>query len=99
MSWLEAFLAPYPAEYALAKVSGARREEYVVNYEGVVGRMKKQARYPVVFMGMNPDREQAMRGGGKYGGSNESDGVREREMTDREFNAADLRWWNCANGV
>lgn len=60
--WLETFLAPYPAEYALAKVSGASKEEYVTRYPDIVGRMKCQPMYPVVFMGMNPDKSRQKTG-------------------------------------
>jgi hypothetical protein len=72
MRWLETFLARYPAEYALAKISGAKKEEYVTRYQDIVGRMKCQPWYPVVFMGMNPDKARQESG----------------EMTDRRSKSA-----------
>ncbi|KAL6708585.1 hypothetical protein ACN47E_002566 [Coniothyrium glycines] len=56
LMWLADFLAPYPTEYALAKVSGRRRDEYLDVYEGIFSRMKKQPRFPIRFMQLNPDR-------------------------------------------
>lgn len=77
ISWLSTFLAQYPIEYALAKISGSRKDEYMSTYQEIVSRMKKQHRYPMRFMQLNPDRSvgQASSDGGR---------VNEREMTDRE---------------
>ncbi|KAF1938432.1 hypothetical protein EJ02DRAFT_354584 [Clathrospora elynae] len=75
--WLTNFLAPYHHEYALAKVAGARKDDYIAMYQGLVSRMKKQPRYPIRFMQINPDQsmQQARRGG---------EVPRPREMTDSE---------------
>jgi hypothetical protein len=75
--WLVNFLAPYHNDYALAKISGTRRDDYLVMYRSIVSRMKKQSKYPVRFMQMNPDQstQQAWRGRGIE---------RLREMTDGE---------------
>lgn len=53
--WLNTFLAPYTADHALAKISGHRRDDYTARYRDVVARMKRQPRYPMCFMRMNPD--------------------------------------------
>jgi hypothetical protein len=53
-AWLTSFLAPYASEFALAKISGPRREDYVATYQKIVSRMKSQPRYPFRFMQMNP---------------------------------------------
>ncbi|CBX98568.1 hypothetical protein IAQ61_007805 [Plenodomus lingam] len=55
LAWLEHFLSAYHVDYALAKISGPRRDNYVVTYRNIVSRMKRQPRYPVRFMEMNPD--------------------------------------------
>ena len=75
-AWLTDFLAPYPREYALAKIAGTRKIEYVANYRAVVARMKSQPRYPMRFMQMNPDRSQKQ---GQPGRGTE------RDLTDRGF--------------
>jgi hypothetical protein len=74
--WLTNFLAPYPPEYALAKISGPRKDDYVAKYQEVVSRMKKQPRYPMRFMQMNPDQSMRQRQG---------DRDVERGMTDRMY--------------
>jgi hypothetical protein len=56
IAWLTSFLAPYPLEFALAKVSGSMRDDYVDMYREIVSRMKRQPRYPIRFMQMNPDQ-------------------------------------------
>ncbi|KAF1918570.1 hypothetical protein BDU57DRAFT_446291 [Ampelomyces quisqualis] len=63
MDWLTNFLAPYPPEYALAKISGPRMDDYVATYQEVVSRMRKQPRYPLRFMQMNPDQSMRQRQG------------------------------------
>jgi hypothetical protein len=77
--WLLNFLAPFGNEYALAKISGPRKDDYIATYQGVVSRMKKQQKYPMRFMQMNPDQsmQQARRGGERE---------RPREMTDGKCN-------------
>ena len=62
--WLINFLAPYPNDYKLAKISDSRRDDYLAMYQNIVSRMKKQPKYPVRFMQMNPDpsMQQARRG-------------------------------------
>jgi hypothetical protein len=73
--WLVNFLAPYHNDYELAKISGPEKDDYLVTYQSIVSRMKKQPRYPMRFMQLNPDRsmQQARRGG---------ETERSREMTD-----------------
>lgn len=56
IAWLESFLARYPAEYALAKITGHRKHDYIETYHGIVSRMTRQPHYPVRFMQMNPDK-------------------------------------------
>jgi hypothetical protein len=80
IAWLTAFLAPYPPEYALAKISGPRKDDYVATYQAIVSRMKRQPRYPMRFMQMNPDRSRQQGQGRREA---EWEGV--REMTDRTF--------------
>jgi hypothetical protein len=79
IAWLDDFLAPYPLEHALAKLSGVRKEGYVATYQKIVSRMKRQPRYPLRFMQMNPDRSTQRRHKGQ-----EVDATRTREMTDSE---------------
>jgi hypothetical protein len=75
--WLVNFLAPYHNDYALARISGTRRDDYLAMYRSIVSRMKKQSKYPVRFMQMNPDQstQQAWRG---------RETERPRKMTDGE---------------
>jgi hypothetical protein len=77
--WLVNFLAPFGNEYALAKISGHRKDDYRATYQGVVSRMKKQPKYPMRFMQMNPDQsmQQARR---------ERGAEPPREMTDGKCN-------------
>jgi hypothetical protein len=77
--WLVNFLAPFGNDYALAKISGPRKDDYITTYQDVASRMKKQPKYPMRFMQMNPDQsmQQARRGG---------EAERARDMTDGECN-------------
>ncbi|KAH8641608.1 hypothetical protein IG631_04549 [Alternaria alternata] len=83
--WLVNFLAPYPNDYKLAKISGSRRDDYLAMYQNIVSRMKKQPKYPVRFIQMNPDpsMQQARRG-------REMD--RPMEMTDGRQNGVTITW-------
>ncbi|XP_014562353.1 hypothetical protein COCVIDRAFT_84028 [Bipolaris victoriae FI3] len=54
--WLMNFLAPFSDDYALAKISGRQKDDYLQMYPAVISRMKKQPRYPIRFMQMNPDQ-------------------------------------------
>jgi hypothetical protein len=82
IAWLRNFLAPYPLEYTLAKVSGSRKDNYIASYQTIVSRMKRQPRYPMRFMQMNPDRSQQPGQGRRESEDREK---RSREMTDREL--------------
>jgi hypothetical protein len=75
--WLVNFLSPFHDDYELAKVSGSRKDDYLGMYQRIVSRMKKQPRYPMRFMQMNPDHstQQARR---------RTEMERPREMTDGE---------------
>jgi hypothetical protein len=77
--WLVNFLTPFGDEYALAKLSGSRKDDYIAKYQGVVSRMKRQPKYPMRFMQMNPDQlmQQARRGG---------EVERPKDMTDCKCN-------------
>ncbi|KAH7091947.1 hypothetical protein FB567DRAFT_434709 [Paraphoma chrysanthemicola] len=79
IAWIANFLAPYPSNYALAKISGPRKEDYMAMYQDIVSRMKRQPRYPMRFMQMNPDRsiQQRMAQG-------RTTRYESREMTDAE---------------
>jgi hypothetical protein len=76
VAWLTNFLAPYPLEFALAKISGPRKEDYIATYHNIISRMKRQPRYPLRFMHMNPDQSMWQQQGGRA--------IEPREMTDRE---------------
>jgi hypothetical protein len=76
-AWIANFLAPYPLEFALAKISGPRIEDYVATYQWIVSRMKSQPRYPFRFMQMNPDRSLQRRQGLREAARDYA-----REMTD-----------------
>jgi len=80
IAWLTNFLAPYPPEYGLGKTSGARKTDYIATYQDIVSRMKKQPRYPMRFMQMNPDRSMQQRQQGRVEATREPEG----RMTDRE---------------
>ena len=73
--WLTDFLAPFQPQYALAKISGPRKDDYITTYQAIVSRMIKQPRYPIRFMQMNPDPSLQQE---RRGRENE----RSREMTD-----------------
>ena len=75
--WLVNFLSPFHNDYELAKISGPRRDDYLATYQSIVSRMKKQPKYPMRFMQMNPDQsaQPARRG---------SEMERPRDMTDGE---------------
>ncbi|USP78096.1 hypothetical protein yc1106_05370 [Curvularia clavata] len=75
--WLVNFLAPFSSNDALAKISGRQKDEYTHMYPIIVSRMKKQPRFPIRFMQMNPDRSLLQPRGS--GGTDRS-----REMTDAE---------------
>jgi hypothetical protein len=62
----------------LAKVSGARADDYTATYPGVVSRMKTSRTYPMTFMRMNPDRSRQR---------NRDESHRPRKMTDGESSA------------
>jgi hypothetical protein len=80
ITWLTGFLAPYAPDYALAKISGTQKNDYVATYQAIVSRMKKQPRYAMRFMQMNPDRSQR-----QGQGRREAEREGAREMTDRTF--------------
>lgn len=56
IGWLDTFLSAYHHHYALAKISGARQEDYLRLYPEIVSRMKRQPRYPMRFMQIDPAR-------------------------------------------
>ncbi|KAG9380716.1 ATG22 multi-domain protein [Pyrenophora tritici-repentis] len=76
--WVTNFLAPFDQAYALAKISGPRKEDYVATYQNIIKRMKRQPKYPVRFMQMNPDP--SMRQGQR---SNDAEGVRALNDAER----------------
>ncbi|KAI1569203.1 ATG22 multi-domain protein [Pyrenophora tritici-repentis] len=76
--WVTNFLAPFDQAYALAKISGPRKEDYVATYQNIIKRMKRQSKYPVRFMQMNPDP--SMRQGQR---SNDAEGVRALNDAER----------------
>lgn len=80
--WLHNFLSPFHRDYALAKISGRRKDDYIATYHGVVSRMKKQPRYPMQFMQMNPD--QTMQRAAREGENNRP------EMSDSKSNSRSL---------
>lgn len=54
MFWLTMFLSPFPATHDLAKLTSRLKHDYLATYPKIVGRMKRQPKYPAVFMQMNP---------------------------------------------
>ncbi|CAE7034004.1 hypothetical protein P3342_007210 [Pyrenophora teres f. teres] len=76
--WLTNFLAPFDQAYALAKISGPRKDDYVATYQNIVKRMKRQPKYPVRFMQMNPDP--SMRQGQR---GNDAEGARALDDVER----------------
>ncbi|KAH7068014.1 hypothetical protein BKA63DRAFT_104106 [Paraphoma chrysanthemicola] len=79
IAWIANFLAAYPSDYALAKISGPRKDDYMAMYQDIVSRMKRQPRFPMRFMQMNPDRSIQLRMAQGGMSRNES-----RDMTDVE---------------
>ncbi|KAG9201060.1 hypothetical protein G6514_006440 [Epicoccum nigrum] len=80
LSWLDRFLAPYSGSYDLAVLRGSAKEEYRDVYQRVVGRMKKQWDFPLVFMEANPlPRMFGVRRDGSRGEGRRRDESRERE--------------------
>jgi hypothetical protein len=79
IAWLVNFLGPYPLDIALAKISGPRMEDYIAVYKMIVSRMKRQPRYPLRFMQINPDRSMQQQQASRQVGGEEL-----REMTDRK---------------
>lgn len=55
--WIDRFLAPYHADYALAMLHGNRKADYLTTYPMIVSRMKNQDRFPVHFMHVSPVRD------------------------------------------
>ncbi|KNG45542.1 hypothetical protein DDE82_008314 [Stemphylium lycopersici] len=82
--WLVNFLAPFSDDYSLAKISGSQKDEYLEMYHRILSRMKKQPRYPIRFMQMNPDQS-------IYQTRRRSDAERPRNMTDGKCTDA-LHW-------
>jgi hypothetical protein len=78
-AWITNFLSPYPLGFALAKISDPQKEDYLTVYQSIISRMKKQPRYPLRFMQMNPDRSMQ-----QQQGKREVKGAGEIGMTDRE---------------
>jgi hypothetical protein len=78
-AWIACFHAPYPLEFALAKISGPRREDYATTYHGIVFRMKSQPRYPFRFMQMNPDRSLQRRQGLREAAKDDANGLTDRK--------------------
>jgi len=95
IAWLDNFIAPYPPEYGLAKISGARKNDYIAVYQDIVSRMKRQPRYPMRFMQMNPDRSMQ----GRLQGRAEAEREQEGQMTDRTFNDDIAIEYNAADGA
>ncbi|KAI8942977.1 hypothetical protein NX059_001015 [Plenodomus lindquistii] len=67
IAWLTQFLGAYHTDYALAQVTGSRKNDYVTRYQGLISRMKRQPRYPTLFMQMNPDRPRQPQQPGREG--------------------------------
>ncbi|KAF9693044.1 hypothetical protein EKO04_009062 [Ascochyta lentis] len=87
IAWLAHFLALFPPDCDLAKVSGVRKTNYVLVYRDIVARMKRQPHYPARFMEMNParpDRRDELR---RQGGMTDAERL---EMID--FSDAALEW-------
>jgi hypothetical protein len=82
VAWITDFLAPYPLEFALAKIFGPRKEDYITTYQNIISRMKRQPRYPLRFTQTNPDQSMRQQQGGR---AIEREGP--REMTDRKPNS------------
>jgi len=52
--WIYNFLAPFPVDCDLAKITGDRKNQYAMVYPAIVARMKRQPQYPLRFMEMSP---------------------------------------------
>ncbi|UPX17343.1 uncharacterized protein EKO05_0007705 [Ascochyta rabiei] len=87
IAWLADFLAPFPSDYDLAKLSGARKSNYLLMYPDIVSRMRRQPRYPTRFMDMNPVRPDRQDESRRQGGLTD---VQRLEMID--FSDAALEW-------
>jgi hypothetical protein len=79
MAWLANFLAPFPHDFALAKISGHRKQDYETSYQNIVARMKRQSRYPMRFMQLNPDKSMKRQHEGR-----EAERERPGEISDSE---------------
>ncbi|KAJ4366730.1 hypothetical protein N0V95_000059 [Ascochyta clinopodiicola] len=87
IAWLTDFLALFPPDYDLAKLSGARKSNYLLMYPGIVSRMRRQPRYPSRFMEMNPTRPDRREETRRQGGLTDAQRL---EMID--FSDAALEW-------
>lgn len=65
LEWLGAFLAPCDPAYDLAKISGATKAEFLDMYPRIVSRMKRQDKFPVRFMALDPMVRESREGGGR----------------------------------
>lgn len=54
LNWLSDFVSPYDPAYDLAKINGGIRADFLDNYPRIMSRMKRQDRFPMRFMAMNP---------------------------------------------
>jgi hypothetical protein len=54
LNWLSDFLSPYDSTYDLAKITGGMRADFLDSYPKIMSRMKRQDRFPMRFMAMNP---------------------------------------------
>jgi hypothetical protein len=54
LNWLSDFVSLYDPAYDLAKITGGMRADFLDNYPRIVSRMKRQDRFPMRFMAMNP---------------------------------------------
>lgn len=54
LTWLTNFLQPYRFDYDLAKISGTLKHQYLEMYPEIISRMRRQPRYPLCFMQVNP---------------------------------------------
>lgn len=79
IDWLDNFLGYFALDFALARISGVMRTDYLQTYPLIISRMKKQPRYPIHFMRLNPDKS-ARNAGQPRAGDSES-----TEWTDSKF--------------
>jgi hypothetical protein len=75
--WLVDFLAPFSSNHSLAKISDRQKDDYLHTYPSIVSQMKKQPRYPIRFMQLNPDQSM-------YLSRQRGEAERLEEMTDGE---------------